>query len=207
MKVFRLLAIATFAVISMSASAQAVGRKFSTIYVQYNPTQFHVSVSGVSSNTSYTGLSAGYSYTAPIADALMIEGGLKAQWFFRSDKDDLHEIKTNMVSATIPINLVYSFVLKENVFSIDPYAGLFVRGNIFGKVKREGKNNSHDYNIFDDDDMGGNAYKRFQFGFQAGVKCRINDVFTVGGGYWMDLTKITDNTNLQGFEVIAGMTF
>lgn len=206
MNKIRLFTMAVLAVTCLSASAQSIGRKFSTLYVQYNPTQFHTSYEGLSDNTSYNAISAGYSMTYPIADALMIEGGLKAQWLFRSDSDNGHENKVNIVSAVIPINLVYTFVVTENVFSIDPYAGLFARGNIIGKQKFEGNSNSYDHNLFSDDDMGGNAYKRFQFGFQAGVRFRINDIFTVGGGYWMDFNKISENRNFQGFDLTLGLT-
>jgi len=206
MNKIRLFTLAALAAVCMSVSAQSVGRKFSTLYVQYNPSQFHTSYENISENTSYNAISAGYSMTYPIADALMIEGGLKAQWLFRSESENGQDNKVNIVSATIPINLVYTFVVTENVFSIDPYVGLFARGNIIGKQKHEGNSHSHDYNLFSDDDMGNNAYKRFQFGFQAGVKFRINDIFTVGGGYWMDFNKIAEHSNFQGFDITLGLT-
>lgn len=42
---------------------------------------------------------------------------------------------------------------------------------------------------------------------QAGVKARINNQFTFGGGYWMDIEKITDHVNFQGFDITLGYIF
>lgn len=228
MKTMRLIILAALTAVSMSTMAQvddwdgiyqdttskskktsysSGGERFSTLYVQYHPTTLHASYNGHTENTTYNAFSLGLSNTFPLVNALMLEVGFKGQYLFHSESEDGVDEKAYFIAATIPANLVYSIEVNGEDFTIDPYAGLFMRGNIVGKNKIESGGKSVDYDFFKDDDMGGRAYKRFQFGFQAGVKARINNQFTFGGGYWMDIEKITDHVNFQGFDITLGYIF
>ncbi|MCR4582648.1 MAG: porin family protein [Prevotella sp.] len=206
MKKFRMFAVAVLAAISISANAQEA---FSTVYVQYSPTLLKVSYDGVSASKTYNNISLGYSYATPIAaETLYLEAGLKAQYMFNKDSDELHDIKTHMFSATLPVNLFYDIELADGKFFLDPYVGVFLRGNILGKSKAEGKSgNTHERDLFKDEDMNGDAFKRISFGIQAGVKARISGKFVVGAGYFMDITKICEHTHLEGFEFTLGYAF
>ena len=172
---------------------------FSTLYLQYNPTTYRVSNGG--KNKNYGGVSVGYSYTTPIAGDLLVEAGAKAQFFFRSESSKNNgDRKVNLMSLTAPINLAYSFT-AGNSLHIDPYAGLFARLNIWGESRYKGQT----INLFSKDDMI-DPLERFNYGFQAGIKARINDFIVFGAVYWMDFNEIEEHTKLSGFDLTFGLT-
>ena len=213
---------------------------FGLFYIQYNPSKYHAKAKSThgeleagTDNQTWNALSLGYSYYIPLGDIpLFIAPGVAAQWYFYSDKtsymNELYygdnynveqEVKCNMISAKIPINLMYSFEISD-AFRIEPYAGVYGRINIWGEDKVEetmgGEKMSESLNLFDKDDMGEYLkWKRFQFGWNAGVNFRITDAFTIGAGYYMDLTKVVDashngselKTNFQGFDITLGVNF
>ena len=176
----------------------------STVYAEYNPTTLHYSYSGHSDNTSYQGVSVGYSYAMPSSGMFGLDLGVKGQYFWRNEDEHGYETEEEVMSATIPVNLNLSF-LAANGFEVKPYAGLFGRYNFSGKVKNKTRDTEVD--LFDDNDMGGHPWKRFQFGWQAGINFRISEVVTLGGGYWMDLSEITDHTKAYGFDIRLGASF
>ena len=125
--------------------------------------------------------------------------------------------------------VVYSFAVSD-AFSIEPYAGIYLRGNLIGKEKFENTGGWDDdwddwdddwddtdwsgstsvkdeINLFSKDDMGDDAWNRFQFGAQLGVRARINNMFVVGLGYSTDLSNITEKTKFNSFDVTLGITF
>ncbi len=55
-----------------------------------------------------------------------------------------------------------------------PYVGVNFRLNALGKLKGEYNGESGSFNLFDEDDMGDEACKRFQAGLQIGVAFGIN---------------------------------
>ena len=179
---------------------------FATFFLEYNPTTLHASYKGHSDNTSYQGISLGGNYFYPFAGSLGADFGLKLQYFFRSEKEDGEKVNTDMLSATIPVNLAYDWQASEGL-AVYPYAGLFARFNIMAQSKVEYNGKSKKYNAFSKDDMGDNTWNRFQFGWQAGVNFRISDTFIIGGGYWMDLSELTDHVKAYGFDVRLGMKF
>ena len=236
MKKFRIFTLAALAAISMSAMAQVYDYEYydhqyqptrSTIYgsdndafglfyVQYNAVTEHATITNHDSeNESNSAVSLGYSYYIPLGDIpLFFSPGVAAQWFFDSEKEDGIETKSNMISAKIPINLVYSLQVSDG-FRIEPYAGIYGRINIWGQIKETYRGVSETFNLFDKDDMGDVAFKRFQFGWNAGLNFRITDAFTIGAGYFMDLTKIISYSkgkhdvkgNFQGFDITLGVNF
>ena len=195
MRKIRSIILATFAVVSMSASAQ---EPFGTVYLQYNPSLFDlnqliVSHDGHSVSTTYDAISLGYNYATPMFGIpLFLEFGGAIQWGFKY-KDNY---KTNMLALKIPLNVVYSIDISDS-FSILPYAGAYGRFNLLAKTKYDEKPESYDW--FSDGDA-----KRFQIGLNAGCRFRINQ-FTIGAGYYYDLMKIEDHTHFEGFELTMGM--
>jgi opacity protein-like surface antigen len=224
MKKLRFLALAAMAAFAVSVSAQvtygndyqykptsgtlygADNESFGLFYAQYNLTTEHITVTNHDSeNTSLNGVTLGYSHFIPLGDIpLFLSPGAAVQWFFKSK--DGH--KTNMISAKIPVNLVYSFQVSDN-FRIEPYAGIYGRINIWGQEKV----GDESANILSSDDFGDAACKRFQLGWNAGVQFRITEAFTIGAGYFMDLMKLQNyssgkhdiKTNFQGFDFTLGI--
>ena len=224
MKKLRFLALAAMAALAVSVSAQvtygndyqykptsgtlygADNESFGLFYAQYNLTTAHTTVTNHDSeNTSLNGVTLGYSHFIPLGDIpLFLSPGAAVQWFFKSE--DGH--KTNMISAKIPVNLMYSFQVSDN-FRIEPYAGIYGRINIWGQEKV----GDESANILSSDDFGDAACKRFQLGWNAGVQFRITEAFTIGAGYFMDLMKLQNyssgkhdvKTNFQGFDFTLGI--
>ena len=224
MKKLRFLALAAMAALAVSVSAQvtygndyqykptsgtlygADNESFGLFYAQYNLTTEHITVTNHDSeNTSLNGVTLGYSHFIPLGDIpLFLSPGAAVQWFFKSE--DGH--KTNMISAKIPVNLMYSFQVSDN-FRIEPYAGIYGRINIWGQEKV----GDESANILSSDDFGDAACKRFQLGWNAGVQFRITEAFTIGAGYFMDLMKLQNyssgkhdvKTNFQGFDFTLGI--
>lgn len=118
---------------------------FSSVYLQYNFESEKVKAGSHSESESGNSVSAGYNYAFPISGTLplYVEAGIAAKYVWK----DKNGQKFNMLSAKVPVNLLYSYPVNES-FAIEPYAGLYLRGNIFGKVK-------YDSNYDDDDDWGG----------------------------------------------------
>ena len=108
---------------------------FSTVYLQYNFESQKVKSGSHSDSESGNSVSAGYNYAFPISGTLplYVEAGIAAKYVWQN-KDGR---KFNMFSAKVPVNLLFSYPVSES-FSIEPYAGLYLRGNIFGKVKYDG---------------------------------------------------------------------
>ncbi|MBQ3753439.1 MAG: cell envelope integrity protein TolA [Prevotella sp.] len=123
---------------------------FSTVYLQYNFESQKVKSGSHSDSESGNSVSAGYNYAFPISGTLplYVEAGIAAKYVWQNENGR----KFNMLSAKVPVNLLFSYPVNES-FSIEPYAGLYLRGNIFGKIKYDGQSDGgYSYDIDDDDD-------------------------------------------------------
>jgi len=123
---------------------------FSTVYLQYNFESQKVKSGSHSDSESGNSVSAGYNYAFPISGTLplYVEAGIAAKYVWQNETVR----KFNMLSAKVPVNLLFSYPVNES-FSIEPYAGLYLRGNIFGKIKYDGQSDGgYTYDIDDDDD-------------------------------------------------------
>ena len=123
---------------------------FSSVYLQYNFESEKVKAGSHSESESGNSVSAGYNYAFPISGTLplYVEAGIAAKYVWK----DKNGQKFNMLSAKVPVNLLFSYPVNES-FSIEPYAGLYLRGNIFGKIKYDGQSDGgYSYDIDDDDD-------------------------------------------------------
>lgn len=123
---------------------------FSSVYLQYNFESEKVKAGSHSESESGNSVSAGYNYAFPISGTLplYVEAGIAAKYVWK----DKNGQKFNMLSAKVPVNLLYSYPVNES-FAIEPYAGLYLRGNIFGKIKYDGQSDGgYSYDIDDDDD-------------------------------------------------------
>lgn len=136
------------------ASAAAAGVltapvAFSSVYLQYNFESQKVKSGSHSESESGNSVSAGYNYAFPISSTLplYVEAGIAAKYVWKSEDGQ----KFNMLSAKVPVNLLFSYPVNES-FAIEPYAGIYLRGNIFGKLKYDSDSDSdYDYGWDDDD--------------------------------------------------------
>ncbi|MGP1538115.1 porin family protein [Prevotella heparinolytica] len=230
MKRFRFLMMAAFAVVCASMSAQQVitldqlkAKKqnkqtqsqsqqkaqpqkqqksysssdyegFSSFIVQYNASSWKISAEGMSASSGFTGLSAGYLKAINMGNTpFYIEPGVIAQYFFQD--------KFSMLSAKIPVSAIYTFPIADNI-NLDPYAGVYLRGNIIGKFDK--------VDVFSKEEMkkaGQEPWKRVQFGLHFGLRARFNDKFIGGISYSMDLNEITAHTKVNSFDLTFGIIF
>jgi len=184
-------------------------RSFGTFYAEYNPHVWHAEHYGSVTNTTFHGVSVGFSYFVPVLGSLGFDAGVKGQYLFRNEKKGGSKYKDNMFSGTIPVNVVYDFRVSDG-FAIDPFVGLYGRFNFSAKNVEEMGTTRNSLNMFDEDQakfFGYETYDRFQFGWQAGVNVRISDMLTIGGAYWMDLKEIGKDIDLHGFNIMVGANF
>lgn len=170
-------------------------------------------------NVGLTGFSAGYvkgfslSQNVPI----FIEAGANILWISKDLSDDIDfdfdedidaSAKMNIFSLDIPVNFGYKYAVNEK-FSIYPYIGVNFRINAIGKIKLEaeydGDSASESLDLFSKDDMG-EAWKRFQAGWQIGVAFNINK-FTIAGSYGQDFTEISKKVKLSMPSITLGYNF
>jgi len=184
---------------SSNSSYSADNDAFQTLYLQYN-------MKG--KDESINGFSLGYNYAIPIGNIpLFIEPGIAAQYFFRSENfsgyGESYKIKTNLFAAKIPVSVLYEFEVA-NGFKLDPFAGLYARFNIFGKVKYGDGESIDLFKKFED---GGLGAKRFQFGLHIGLRARFNNKFLVGINYSADLNEFAEHTKLSHIDFTLGLNF
>ncbi len=109
----------------------------------------------------------------------------------------------NMTTERVPVKAHYNISISDNVW-IAPLAGIYVDWNLKGKLKS--KNTGSEINVFkkrdwaDSDDV----YKRFKFGWQAGVRIQISSIF-FDLSYCHDFTNLQKSSNLS--SGIAMLTF
>lgn len=185
-------------------------RSFGTFFAEYN--RMTMSIEDSYANAPcYNGVSVGFDYFLPFAGGLGVDLGLKGQYLFRNEKEGVYTYKDNLLSAVVPVRLAYHWRAAES-FSLLPFAGVFGRMNLSGKkiYEESGKSGRTSISLFDDKQTqayGLETMKRFQVGWEAGVTARISDTFTIGGSYWMDISKIGTGTKLKGFNLQLGACF
>lgn len=202
---------------SHSSSANVNTDEWSTIWIEYNPMKVKFDAKGVD-DQSLTGFSAGYSRTFSVSQSvpLFLEAGLGLQYANYSeslgdfdydyDYDGGLEEKFTMWSVKAPVNLLYNFAIPNSNISLAPFVGATLRYNVSGTLKYEAGDESVKYDIFDKEDMG-EAWKRFQIGWQIGVKARFGQNFMAGLSYGSDLSEIAKKTKLQTASLTIGYTF
>lgn len=203
---------AQFSNSSSSSSMDTNG--WNTIWFQYNPSQLSPDKGD---NQSFTGLSLGFSHAFLVSNSvpLLVETGIGLQYsFYKEDITDEYgngdeEVKTNMFSAKVPVHLLYDWKISNSSVSIIPFAGLNMRFNISGKTKWEDEYYSKSANLFDKKEMGGSEFvwKRFQIGWELGVKAKFNNKFLVGVSYGQDFSEIAKKVKIHTTSITLGCCF
>lgn len=199
-----------------SASSSSPSDGWNTIWVQWNPSQFSPDKGD---SHSFTGFSLGYSHAFPLSNSipLLVEAGVGLQYsFYKEDLGEDYGIsveeKINMFSAKVPVHVLYDWQIPNSSVSIIPFAGLNMRFNISGKLKYEedddyGYGESYDANLFDKDEMDGDQWKRFQIGWELGVKAKFNNKFMVGVSYGQDFSEIAEKVKIHTTSITLGYCF
>ena len=195
MKKFKLFVLAAFLGLATSASAQFVN-------------------SG-SSNSSASSTSSSFDFTSVKTDGWSriyvsyLPSKMKLDY---DDADDSYydfSQKCNLLSLNIPVNLLYRFNITDD-FSISPYFGLDFRINLLGKNKYEetydGDTDSWDGNLFDDDDMDNEAWKRFQAGWHIGVGFDYR-IIHIAIEYGTDFNEIAEKSKFATPAITLGLNF
>ena len=236
MKKFKLFVLAAFLGLATSASAQFVNsgssnssasstsssfdftsvktNGWSRIYVSYLPSKMKLDYDDAD-DMKFKGFQVGWLKGFGLTQRLPLymEAGAAIQ--YRSYKDEESDSyydfsqKCNLLSLNIPVNLLYRFNIKDD-FSISPYFGLDFRINLLGKNKYEetydGDTDSWDVNLFDDDDMDNEAWKRFQAGWHIGVGFDYR-IIHIAVEYGTDFNEIAEKTKFATTAITLGLNF
>lgn len=174
-----------------------------------------------------SGIGVGYSAAFGLSRhiPLYIETAPSVNWYFKNktiegydegydedyyeDYKEDYKVKFNLLSVNVPVNIGYRFAIGESGFAIEPYTGLYARINALGKMKPGGES----IDIFDDDDMDGDAASRVQVGWDIGANFVWKNIY-LGISYGADFNKflkIWDEDNnpkdlkLKTFNVTFGV--
>ena len=179
---------------------------FNTLYFQYNIETMHFSSGGYSGNSTGSAITFGYGHAFGLSDnvPVYVEPGAALQYFFDSENG----VKFQMLSLKIPVNLIYTWKVSDNV-CIDPYFGLFMRANLMAKDKfdKSWGSPTSSVNLFSKDDMGDDTWNRVQAGLQVGVRVRLYNVCTLGFGFSQDFNTISESTHMHSFDFTLGLNF
>ena len=204
---------------------------WNALFVQYNPSSFNSD----GHSSSFSGLTLGYSHHFNLVpyQPLYLETGIAVQYSFNTkivpQTDDEHVIDGYrkldnpwFLSLKLPVNITYKYSFPHSIFSIAPFAGFTLRGNIVGFVKAEytnkaknmvsGYDNSwmkdDNWFLFSKKDLGEDyAWKVIQVGWQIGVNFYIDETFYLNASYGSDFNEIFKNTKIQTISIGGGYLF
>lgn len=220
MKKFYFLLVTLLMAGSVTASAQFMGSSsrvsstaegYNSVWVGYAPTTIKstggldVSISGI--NT----FSFGVLHTAPLPNTpLLWEVGANLEYAHKKGSFILSDDATlNVFAIKVPLNIVYALPLSDGIMAY-PFLGLNARGYLTGTLKEKDWDDDVYYtvNIFsnDEDDMDGDAFKRFSLGYQLGLRVGFSKYFA-SISYGGDFVKIAEDTTINMVTLGLGMAF
>lgn len=168
---------------------------YNSLYFQYNPQK-------LKDESGYNGLVLGWKNGIALSSSqpFFLEAGLAFQYTFYS-KDD---VKTNIGTLSIPLNLTYRIAIPDSKFAIAPYLGFALKGHLWGKQKFDSNYyGDDDINLFSDDDMSGDPANRIQVAFQVGANFCLDKAY-LGVGYGTDLSDFTKKCKFSSLNLTLG---
>lgn len=218
---------------SSSNSSNEISKGWNSLYVQYNSIGTSYSLSSFNDRDKDYGdeyqkaidnsglsdklnaFSIGYNRAINLTPStpLYLEIGAALQYAFYSDeateKDHYEEVTlkytANMLTAKVPVSLLYHVAIPNSDFAIEPFAGIDFKYNIIGTAKREvtykyygetKKDEDKLDNIFDKKDCDGHQANRFQAGWHVGANFVYKKAF-IGISYGQDFSKFHDDIDLK----------
>lgn len=131
-------------------------------------------------------------------------------WDDDSDDDDEDEVgktKYTAASLTVPINIAYKLSFAGGDFSVTPFLGVTLKGNLISKEKYELGKEKETIDNFDKKDVGKDGqWKRFQAGWQIGTNLDYK-AFSLGLHYGSDFTEVCKKTKSKNFCISLGYNF
>lgn len=212
MKKLLLMAFATF--MTAGASAQLIssntvthkkGSGYNRLSVSYNSISFDKDMA----DGAFTGFSLAWTKGISISSSapLFIETGIGATYGFKSEDEDNVEISNKFAAVTVPVNLTYKWNVPNTDINLMPFAGLFLRGNLYGNTNVSYQNNDEDYNWFDDYEEDGYEASRFSWGWNIGVGFEYSKLY-VGLSYSSDFNEFVEKADKTGiFSASVGFNF
>ncbi len=189
---------------SRVTTTQGLYEDYSTLYLQWNPSSFKED----DESESFNGFSAGYNHAFSLSQSipLYLEAGLGVQYSHWSKERSGYEITLNMLSAKVPVSLAYKFDIPNSEFSIVPNVGLDFRFNIIGRMKVKSSYGDESWSVFSDDDMGDDAWKRFQVGWHIGANFMYKSLL-LGASYGTDFSEIAEDAKVHTASITLGYCF
>lgn len=211
---------------SFSNSNNEISKGWNSLYVQYNSIGTSYSLSSFNGKYEDYGdeyqkaidnsglseklnaFSIGYNRAINLTPStpLYLEVGAALQYAFYSDEEKEHfKYTANMLTAKVPVSLLYHVAIPNSDFAIEPFVGIDFKYNIIGTAKREVtyKYNNKTYkdkdkidNIFDKKKCDGHPANRFQAGWHVGANFVYKKAF-IGISYGQDFSKFHDDIDLK----------
>lgn len=217
---------------NFSNSNNEISKGWNSLYVQYNSIGTSYSLSSLNEGNKKYGdiiqemiddsglseklnaLSIGYNRAINLTPSapLYLEIGAALQYAFYSDDVDLDDYREttlkftgSMLTAKIPVSLLYHVAIPNSDFAIEPFAGIDFKYNIIGTAKSEETYNYYGEtkkdedkidNIFDKKDCDGHQANRFQAGWHVGANFVYKKAF-IGISYGQDFSKFHDDIDLK----------
>ncbi len=181
-----------------SSGAVADTENYNRVSVGYSPINIE--------KISLTGLSAGWTrgFNLMQGQPLFLETGVNVMYGF--GKDDIpgyegYEVDYTYLAVNVPVLATWKFALSDQ-FTLAPYAGVNMRGNLILKAEADGEK----LDFFDKPEDGGADAKRFTLGASFGVNVEYNK-FALGVGYTTDFTELAKETKVDYLTISVGLKF
>lgn len=140
-----------------------------------------------------------------------------------SDVADGKSIKNSAkyLGLSIPVNLAYKFAIPNSQFTVTPFVGITLIGNIISSSKTEvtydityydtdetvTKTSDKEYDNFDKKEVGKDAkWDRFQIGWNIGAGVNYKNYYA-GLKYGSDLTEVAEETKKSNWAITVGYSF
>lgn len=164
---------------------------------------------------AWNGFAMEYMTGKPISTTMPIyyEIGMRGQFNWLSDSESVYgeslDITQSFGAVSVPLNILYKISIPGSALKLAPYAGVYGRFNLIGKLKMKYDGESETIRFFDKDDMGGRDYTwgRFQVGYQLGVNVELPSSWILGFQYQCDLSEILEDSKLTHLMFSIGTTF
>lgn len=212
---------------SSSNSSNEISKGWNSLYVQYNSIgtsyslssfndrdedygdEYQKAIDNSSLSDKLNAFSIGYNRAINLTPStpLYLEVGAALQYAFYSDETTDHDVEVtlkftaNMLTAKVPVSLLYHIDIPNSDFAIEPFVGIDFKYNIIGTAKRtykyygETKKDKID-NIFDKKKCDGHQANRFQAGWHVGANFVYKKAF-IGISYGQDFSKFHDDIDLK----------
>lgn len=190
---------------------------FSFEYLALTMSAKSVTTADINYNDYYNGTASGFGFTYMRAISLThnrrvplyLEPGIGMEFYVGGKST--HNVK--LLTAKVPLNLIYDISFPNSSIHIDPYLGLRFRANCYGTDEgydwKKGRY-SNDREVFSKDQMGGDgwAFTHFQVGWQVGCKFRFSK-FYLQLGWGSDFNRLIskNKTSTSQFQSAIGVAF